>query len=154
MQLIDEDGKPLGIVDTYRALEMARERNLDLAEVAPHLQPPLCKLMDYGKYLYAKAKQERGRKIKKSGLKGVRIGFRISPHDLEFKAAQADKFLSDGYKVRVELRLRGREYTLKHLAREKLTTFFTILKEPYKFERPVENAPRGLSALISREKSK
>jgi len=109
--------------------------------------------MDYGKYQYAKAKQERGRKIQKTDLKGVRIGFRTSEHDLKFKAANIDKFLKKGHKVRIELRLRGREKGLRDLARKKLVGFLTVIEEPYKTEQEIRSTPGGgFATLISREK--
>ncbi len=152
VQVIDEAGAPLGEMDTYEALRLARDRNLDLVEVGPNVRPPICKIIDYGKYQYAKAKKERERRPKKSGLKNVRLGFRTSTHDLSFKASQVDKFLKKGHKVRIELRLRGREHALKDLAREKLKQFVTLIAEPHKFEQEIKLLPFGFTAVISREK--
>lgn len=131
---------------------MAREKNLDLVEVAPNTRPSICKIMDYGKYQYEKAKKERERKQKRSDLKGIRIGFRTSEHDLAFKASQTDKFLKKGHKARVELRLRGREKSLRELAREKLVRFLTLIEEPHKIEQEIRSGPAGFTVVISKEK--
>lgn len=152
MRVIDENGKQLGEMNTFEALRLAQERNLDLVEVAPNVRPSICKIMDFGKYQYDKAKKERERKVKKSELKEVRIGFRTSEHDLMFKAAQTDKFISRGHKVRIELRLKGREKALRDLTREKIVHFLTLLKESYKFEQEIKSSPMGFVAVISKEK--
>lgn len=139
-------------MNTFEALRLAQERNLDLVEVAPNVRPSICKIMDFGKYQYDKAKKERERKTKKSELKEIRIGFRTSEHDLAIKAAQTDKFLSRGHKVKIELRLRGREKSLRGLAREKMVHFFTLIKESYKFEQEIKSSPMGFTTVISRER--
>ncbi len=88
--MIDETGKNLGILETWKAIEMARERNLDLIEVVSSISPPVCKIMDFGKFTYQEEKKERAQKIKQKGgeIKGIRFGVNTSPHDLKTKANQ------------------------------------------------------------------
>ena len=110
--------------------------------------------MDYGKYLYSLQKKERKIKIKRAGeLKGVRLGFNISLHDLETRAQQAEKFLKRGDKVRIELPLRGREKALPEFAKEKINKFLEILAKliSYKVERELRREPRGFTMIISKQ---
>ena len=135
------------------ALQMAREKELDLVEIAPKAQPPVCKIMDYGKYQYQQSKQERLSKAKqkKIEVKGIRIGFRTDSHDLEFKKNQAEKFLKKGDKVKVEIRLRGREKAHQDLARKNLHDFLKIIAIPYKMEQEIKRFPGGFNVIITPE---
>ncbi|OGZ17422.1 MAG: translation initiation factor IF-3 [Candidatus Nealsonbacteria bacterium RBG_13_36_15] len=155
VRVIDEAGKQLGIISIQEALQTAKERNLDLIQVTERVEPPVCKLMDYGKYLYSEQKRARKEaKQQKSGqLKQIRISFVISAHDLETKAIQAGKFLKKGDKVKIEMRLRGREKSFGQLAREKMNKFLEILRNSVaiKIEREIKREPRGLTMIISKE---
>jgi translation initiation factor IF-3 len=154
VRVIDETGKQVGVLELEEALRIARERNLDLVQVTEKVEPPVCKIMDYGKYLYALQKKERKVKIKRAGeLKGVRLGFNISLHDLETRARQAEKFLKKGDKVRIELPLRGREKALPEFAKEKINKFLEILAGliSYKAERELKKEPRGFTMIISKQ---
>ncbi len=137
------------------ALQKAQERNLDLIQVTSKVEPPVCKIMDYGKFLYQQKKREKESAKKQKGgeLKGIRLGFNMAQHDLEVKARQAEKFLKEGNKVKIELRLRGREKALGDHAREKINTFLEILQKliPYKAEREIKREPRGFTMIISKE---
>lgn len=146
MRLVDENGKQIGIVETRRALEIAQNKGLDLLEVSRNLNPPVCRILDYGRYQYQKQKREQKakRKHKKTELKGVRLSFNIGQHDLEFKAKQTDKFLGEGHKVKIELILRGREHSHLDLAFQELRTFQALLQSKLK----VEQAPRKLGNRI------
>lgn len=137
-----------------KALQIARERSLDLIQVTEKVDPPVCKLMDYGKYLYHLKKKERSAKHHKAGeLKGIRLGFNISDHDLETKANLAEKFLKKENRVRIELRLRGREKALRKFAEEKINKFLKTLEKsvPIKIERELKKQPRGLTMIISKK---
>ena len=102
VRVIDEAGKQLGIMPLENALKLARERNLDLIQVTEKVEPPVCKLGDYGKYLYREEKKEKAaQKHQGSELKGIRLTFNISQHDLETRAHQAGKFLNKGDKIRI-----------------------------------------------------
>ena len=152
VRLIDETGKQLGVFPLEKALQSAQERNLDLTQVTDKVEPPVCKIGDYGKYLYSLQKKERKLRTKAGELKGVRISFAISPHDLETKAKQAEKFLKKGFKVRVELILKGREKALGDFAKGKMKQFLEILEKlvPLKIEKKLEREPRGFTMIISK----
>ena len=111
IKLIDEKGEVLGECNIGDARRMARERKLDLVEVAPNARPPVCKLMNYGRYLYEKKRQEReSRKHQhRTVVREMRISLKISEHDYQVKLAKVKEFLTDGNRVKVRLRLRGRE---------------------------------------------
>ncbi len=153
VRLIDETGKQMGIVPLEEALRIARERNLDLIQVTGKVVPPVCKIENYGKYLYREEKKSRAIKKQKGGeLKGIRLTFNISLHDLETKVRQTEKFLNKGDRVRVELQLRGRERALQDFAKEKINKFLEILQNivPIKIERELKKEFRGLTMIISK----
>ena len=122
MRLIDEDGRQLGILATREALAIAQGRGLDLVEVAPQANPPVCRLMDYGKYLYERAKRERkARRAQKSTeMKEVRLRPKTSDHDRARLMRRARTFLQDGFRVRVRVRFRGREMAYPDIGRRVL----------------------------------
>jgi len=153
VRLVDETGKQLGVIPLEQALQLASERNLDLIQVTEKADPPVCKIIDYGKYLYKLQKKEKGTKSTTIELKGIRIGFNISSHDLETKAKLAEKFLKKGDKVRIEMRLRGREKALQQFAREKIVHFLETIDKliPIKTERELKKQPRGLTTIISKK---
>ncbi len=111
VQLIDENGEKRGVLDTYKARDIAMSKNLDLVLVAPNANPPVCKLMNYGKYKFEQAKKEKeARKNQKVfEVKEIRITPNIDDHDYQFKCKNARKFLEDGNKVKITVRFRGRE---------------------------------------------
>ena len=133
------------------ALQKARETDLDLVEIAPMAKPPVCRIMDYGKYQYQQSRTERVNrsKQKKLGTKGIRIGVRTDTHDLEFKKNMAEKFLKKGEKVKVEIQLRGREKAHQDLARENLEDFLKTIAIPYKVEQEVKKYPGGFNTIIN-----
>ena len=153
MRLIDETGKQLGVVPFEEAARLAIERKLDLIQVTEKVEPPVCKLGDYGKYLYQEEKKNKGLKKQKGGeLKGIRLTFNISLHDLETRVHQAEKFLNKGDRVRVELPLRGREKALQEFAKEKINKFLEILQNiiPIKIERELKKEFGRLIIIISK----
>ena len=153
VRLIDETGKQVGVVSLEEALRMAEERNLDLIQVTERVEPPVCKLGDYGKYLYQEEKKEKSAHKQRVGeVKGIRLGFNISLHDLETKANLAEKFLNKGNRIRIELRLVGREKALQGFAREKVEKFLEILnsKVPIKTERELKRELRGFTMIVSK----
>ena len=150
VRAIDEQGKNLGILNLEIALKIARERNLNLVQVTEKVKPPVCRIMNYGKYLYSFQKKT---KIKKAGeLKTIRLGFNISPHDLETRAKQAENFLKKGDKIRVEMTLRGREKALGDFAKEKFKQFLGFLDKliPIKTERELKREARGFTMIITK----
>jgi len=149
--VLDENGAQIGVMSSYDALQIARERTLDLVEIAPMAKPPVCKIMDYGKFQYQQAKQDRVQKAKqkKFEIKGIRIGVRTDDHDLNFKKDQADKFLKKGNKLKVEIMLRGREKAHQDLARQTLLEFVKEISAPHKIEQEIKRYPGGFNIIIS-----
>ncbi|KPJ73225.1 hypothetical protein AMJ48_02045 [Parcubacteria bacterium DG_74_1] len=153
VKLIDQSGKQAGVIPLLEALRIAEERGLDLIQVTEKVEPPVCKIMDYGKYLYWLQKKEKAaRGSKGSELKGIRLGFNISLHDLEIRAHQAEKFLKKGDKVKIEMVLRGREKALGGFAKGKISQFLEILEKlvPIKIERELKREVRGFTMIIAR----
>ena len=154
VRLIDETGKQLGVVSLEEALRIAHERSLDLIQITEKVEPPVCKIEDYGKYLYREEKKARlAKKQRISEIKGLRLTFNISPHDLQTRVNQTEKFLKRGDRVRIELRLFGREKAFSDLAREKVNKFLEMLRSviPIKTERDLKREPRGFTMIISKE---
>jgi translation initiation factor IF-3 len=151
--VIDISGVNHGTMDIAAALALAREQEADLVEVSPLAVPPVCKVTDFGKLQYRQAKQEQQAKSKQKKVetKGIRIGFRTDTHDLLFKKTQAEKFLTKGNKVRVEIVLRGREKAMHEKAKEKLHQFLRSITIPHRFEEEVKRGPMGFTALIVTE---
>ena len=120
VRLIDADGEQLGIKKTSEALEIAQKKQVDLVEVAPDAKPPVCRMMDYGKFLYEAQKRERdARKTQtKVEIKEIRLRPKTGEHDIDYKLRKARKFLEKGAKVKVRIRFRGREVTHPEVARE------------------------------------
>lgn len=142
----------MGILATEKALASAKEKGLDLIEVSPKTQPPVCKILDYGKYKYQLMKKEQKlkKKQKKVAVKGIRVSLRTSKHDLAFKARQADKFVKQGHKVRIELVLKGREWTHRDLAKKRFDEFIEIMKEKVKIEQEPKRQRLGLAIIITK----
>lgn len=151
--LIGVDDAAIGEVSIEKALELAREEELDLIEVSPQANPPVCKLLDYGKFQYQQSKKEQQSKSnqKKVDIKGVRIGLRVDKHDLLFKKDQTEKFLSKGHKVKIELLLRGREKAMRDRAREAMKEFIAEVSVPHKVEEEIKNIRNGISMVITPE---
>ena len=151
LQVIDEDGKQLGTIKTQDALKIAKEKGLDLVEVGPNVSPPIAKIMDYGKYMYRKERQEKkGPKAKEPERKTVRVGFKTGTHDLEFKAKQVNEFLQEGHIVKVELTLRGREKALANMGKEKLANFLKFITEELSTQEGVKRSPFGWTTIIKK----
>ena len=125
VRVIAENGEQLGVLPTYEALRLARERNLDLVEVAPNAIPPVCRLLDFGKFQYERQKKEReARKAQKIiEVKQLRLKPRTGEHDIDTKVRQALGFLEEGSKVKVSVRFHGREITHPEIARDQLSRF-------------------------------
>lgn len=149
--VIDETGKNLGVLSRDEAFRITQEKGLDIVEVNPVANPPVAKIVDYGKLEYRQRKAEQKIKSahKKQELKNIKIGLKTSAHDLEVKAGQADKFLKKGHKVRLEIFLRGREKAHRDLAKTKLREFEQLVTEAHKLEGGVVSLPSGWAVLIS-----
>lgn len=154
VRLIDENDTQVGVVRLQEALNMAQERGLDLIQVTEKVDPPVCKIGDYGKYLYREEKKAKEAKKHTGGdLKEVRLTYTMSEHDLQTRADQALKFLGRGDRIRVTLPLRGRQKALEGFAREKMQKFLTMISAsvPLKMERDIRREPRGLSTIATKQ---
>ena len=131
VQLIDENGEKKGTVKLNEALDLAYDKKLDLVLVAPNAEPPVCKIMNYGKYKFEQAKKEKEAKKKQkvTEIKEIRITPNIEQHDFDFKAKNARKFIEDGNKVKITVRFRGRELNYLKLGENNLNKFIEALSD-------------------------
>jgi len=138
-------------MEKEKALQLAREQGLDLVLITDKVNPPVCKLIDYGKFLYQQKKKEK--KTKVSQVKGIRLKFNISPHDIETKAKQAKKFLDAGDKVKVEMPLRGRQKALSDFAKNKMEKFLEVLSSyvAIDIDQAMKKTPHGLIIIIKKK---
>jgi translation initiation factor IF-3 len=137
VRVIDETGEQVGVMPTEQALELARVRNLDLVEVAPKSRPPVCRIMDFGKFKYEKKKksQRAKKRAHQVRLKEIRMGPKIDSHDLEVKIKRAREFLDEGFKVQFNMFFRGREIMYKDLGFQQLRKVRESLDDIAKVER-------------------
>ena len=156
IRLIDEEGRQIGIIPTREALEMARDRGLDLVEVAPNAVPPVCRLMDYGKFRYEQSRKERESRKNQHvvELKEVRIRPKIDDHDLETKGRQAAKFLDAGDKVKLTVLFRGRSITHPELGRDLLEQLTEQLHDHGTVEQTPRMEGRTMTMFLNPLKSK
>lgn len=151
MRLIDEQGAQVGIVSAREALAMAEERGFDLVEVAPNAVPPVCRIMDYGKFRYEQSKKEReARKNQKQvDIKQIRLEPKTDDHDLDVKIRQARRFLIDGDKVKFNLRFRGREIFHQEIGMQMLNQIAEELRDIVVVEQRPLMEGRVLSLLVA-----
>lgn len=152
VRTVDESGQQLGVLSLEEALKIAREKNLDLIQVTERVEPPVCKIGDLGKYLYQQKKKEKSQKNPAGEIKGIRLTFAISPHDLQTRAKKSKEFLEKGYKVMIEMRLYGRQKGSPDFAREKIQKFLEIVKQEteIKIERDLKRESRGMTMIITK----
>ncbi len=150
VRLIDVDGTMIGIMSAREAQLKANERELDLVKISPNANPPVCKIMDYGKFVYEQNKKDKEAKKKQTiiELKEIRLSAKIEDHDFNFKAKNAIKFLEDGDKVKISIRFRGREISYSSLGREVMEKFADTVKEYGKVEKPPVMEGRTLSMIL------
>ncbi|HJP82265.1 MAG TPA: translation initiation factor IF-3 [Fimbriimonadaceae bacterium] len=129
VRLIGSEGQQLGIVQSRQALQMARDEGLDLVLVSASAQPPVCRIIDYGKHKYLEGKQGKDKKSKQQEVKGIKISPRIAEHDLGFLVKNAMRFLEEGHKVKVTCMFKAREITHPELGKKKLETFAEMVKD-------------------------
>ena len=151
IRVIDDDGAQLGIMTPREALAIARERGIDLIEVAPQAQPPVCKIMDYGKFKYEQAKREKesAKKHKQSELKGIQMFPNIEEHDFVVKVRNAIKFLEDGDKVKITIRFKGRQITHPEFGRQQLDKIVTMTAGVGQVEKPAAMEGRMMTMILS-----
>ncbi|MEX2369073.1 MAG: translation initiation factor IF-3 [Candidatus Paceibacterota bacterium] len=149
LRVIDQDGENIGVKSTEEALELAREHGLDLVEIAPQSNPPVARVMDYGKYKYEQQKKKDSSKSKQVETKTVQVKIGTSENDLEMKAKRASKWLADGDRVKLELYLRGRAKGLgRDFHRERLDRFLKFISVEYKVTQEPRSGPKGLNMML------
>ncbi len=155
IRLIGEDGEQLGIMSARDAMKLAREANLDLVKIAPTAKPPVCKIIDYGKYRYELARKEKEarKKQKVVEIKEIRLSPNIDSNDLNTKMNAAKKFLSKGDKVKITLRFRGREMAHMNASKHILDDFAASLGEIAVVEKAPKVEGRSISMVLAEKKS-
>ena len=154
VRLIGEDGEQLGIVSSRDALKMAEEAGLDLVKIAPTAKPPVCKIVDYGKYKYEQVRKEKEAKKKQKtiDIKEVRFSPNIDTNDLNTKINQARKFLSKGDKVKVSIRFRGRELAHTEIGIDILNNFAAQLEDVAVVEKPAKVEGRSMVMFLAEKR--
>jgi len=154
VRLVDDEGNQLGVVATNQAIDLAISKRLDLVKVAPNAKPPVCRLMDYGKYRYDMEKKEKEarKKQKVINIKELRLTPNIEDHDLNTKANRAIDFLKNGDRVKVAVRFRGREMGHTDLGREVLDKFVDLISEYGVVDKKPKMEGRNLVMFLSEKK--
>ncbi|WP_123609030.1 translation initiation factor IF-3 [Mobilisporobacter senegalensis] len=154
VRLVGEDGEQLGVMSSKEAMKLAKEANLDLVKIAPTAKPPVCKIIDYGKYRYELARKEKEakKKQKTTDVKEIRLSPNIDENDLNTKANQARKFITKGDKVKVALRFRGREMAHMGSSRQILDTFFAKLEDIAVVEKPAKLEGRSMIMFLTEKR--
>ena len=155
IRLIGEDGQQLGIMSSREAMKIAREAELDLVKIAPQAKPPVCKIIDYGKYRYELARKEKEAKKKQKTIevKEVRLSPNIDSNDLNTKIASARKFIEKGNKVKVTLRFRGREMAHVQSSRHILDEFAKALEDIALVDKPAKMEGRSMAMFLTETRS-
>ncbi len=154
IRLIGQEGEQLGIMSSREAMKLAREAGLDLVKVAPTAKPPVCKIIDYGKYRYEMARKEKEAKKKQRTMevKEVRLSPNIDTNDLNTKANQARKFISKGDKVKVTLRFRGREMAHVNYSKQILDAFYEKLEDVAVIDKAPKMEGRSMVMFLSEKR--
>ena len=156
LRVIDADGTQLGIMSLRQALEIAEQKNLDLVKIAPQANPPVCKIIDYGKHRFEQAKREKeARKNQRVvEIKEVRLSLNIDTHDFETKRNHALRFISEGNKVKVSIRFRGREMGHPELGQEIMQRFAGAMSEVANVEKPAKLEGRTMLMFLAPKPAK
>ena len=154
VRVIGQDGEQLGIMSSKEAQKLAREADLDLVKIAPGAKPPVCKIIDYGKYRYEQARKEKEAKKKQRTMevKEVRLSPNIDKNDLNTKANQARKFITKGDKVKVTLRFRGREMAHVSYSKQILDAFFEKLEDIAVIDKNPKMEGRSMVMFLSEKR--
>jgi translation initiation factor IF-3 len=156
VRVIDSDGTQLGILPVKEALKIAYDKNFDLVKIAPQANPPVCRIMDYGKYRFEQAKKEKeARKNQRTvEVKEIRMSLNIDTHDLQFKVNHAIAFLNDGNKVKVTVRFRGREMAHPELGQNLLKRFSEACSECSVVEKQPKLEGRNMALFLTQKPAK
>ncbi len=156
IRVVDEKGEALGIMSRNEALKLAEARELDLVEIAPHANPPVCKIIDYGKFQYEIQKREKIQKKhqQQQQMKEIRFKWRIDTHDFNFKMRHAREFILQGNKVKASVMFRGREITYQDYGRDILTRLIAALDDIAKIDQEIKSEGKALSVILVPDKTK
>lgn len=156
IRVISADGSQLGIIPVAKALEKAYAQDLDLVCISPNAQPPVCKIMDYGKYRFEQAKREKEAKKnqKVTEVKEIRLGLSIDVHDFETKGRHAIRFLREGNKVKVSIRFRGRELGHPEIGRDTMTRFAEFCSDAGTLEKAAKMEGRNMIMFLAPKSGK
>ncbi len=151
VRVIDTDGTQLGVMSLKEALAISVKKDLDLVNIAPNAVPPVCKVMDFGKYRFEQAKREKEAKKNQKvvEVKEIRLGLSIDTHDFETKANHAIRFLKDGDKVKVSIRFRGREFGHPEIGKEIMERFAEYCSEVASVEKPAKMEGRNMLMFLA-----
>lgn len=151
VRLIDENGGQQGVVTLDVAMRMAEEAGLDLVKIAPTAVPPVCKIMDYGKYRFEQGKREKEQRKNQKviEIKEIRLSATIDQHDMEVKAKACVKFLSNGDKVKVSIRFRGRQAKHGDIGLDVMDTFYEMVKDNAAMDRPAKQEGRNMFMILA-----
>lgn len=155
VRVISNDGEAIGIISSAEARRIAEEKDLDLVMISPNAKPPVCKIMDYGKFIYEQSKKEKEAKKKQKviNIKEIRVSLTIEEHDIDIKAKNARKFLLDGDKVKITVRFRGREMELSHIGERILDKFATKLEDVCLIEKKPKKEGRNMTMVLGPKKA-
>lgn len=155
VRVISNSGEQLGIMSAKDALRLAEQRDLDLVKIAPGANPPVCKIMDYGKYRFEQAKREKeARKNQHTvEIKEIRLSLNIDTHDFETKLNHAKKFIASGNKVKVSIRFRGREMGHPEIGLENMKRFAQAMEETASIEKPAKMEGRNMLMFLAPKKA-
>jgi translation initiation factor IF-3 len=153
--VIDSEGNQLGVLQTKEAQRIADEKELDLVMISPNANPPVCRIMDLGKYIYEQSKKEKEAKKKQkiTTLKEIRCSLTIEENDIAIKAKNAKKFLLDGDKVKITVRFKGREAQLGHIGQKILDNFVSKLEDVCVVEKPAKHEGRNMTMVLGPKKA-
>jgi translation initiation factor IF-3 len=156
VRLIDEYGKMIGIFPTREAIKIANERDLDLVLIAPQANPPVARIVDYGKFIFEQQKKEKAERKKQAQqqLKEIRFKWRTDTHDFNFKVRHAREFLLDGNKVKASVFFRGREIMHQEVGEELLNRFIQELSDISKVDQPLKSEGKRISVILTPDKTK
>jgi translation initiation factor IF-3 len=156
VRLIDQNGEMVGVVETDEARRMALEAGLDLVEISPDARPPVCKIMDYGKFKYEEAKKNKASKSKTSELKEVRLGrsMKIDPHDVGIRVQQARRFLLEGHKVQLVASFKGREMAHREIGDRLIQDVISRLVDLGKLELAPRLNGKRINVIIAPDRQK
>jgi translation initiation factor IF-3 len=158
VRVIDENDVHIGVMPTAEGIAMAKDRDLDLVVIQPKAEPPVAKIVEFGRYKFEQEKEARKQKAnqKTVEVKGIRLSLRIAPHDMEVRKEKAKEFLADGNKVKAEIILRGREKRFGDLASQVINQFIALLNKdvPVKVEQPIMRQGGQITSIVGKAAEK